>query len=318
MRRWFRAAAVGAPIVISLILVGCGRPKDEPDAPLGEGGGVAAGPGGSTTLQPLPGKAGAVLKGHVRVKAPPDLMAKNAELRAKMEQSNDKDVCYTSASPEERSEQQLILDDQGGVRYAVVWIQPPDGYFFAVDPKDKAWPDNVDVHKPKELKQPHCAFIPHVDWVVPEVLDPAGKGDPGKTIKTGQALVVSNGAKVAHNTKWDSSNSPNSGSLGTLGSGDAKEVPLRGNNALVQFSCNIHPWMNAYVWVFDHPYAAVTDEHGYYEIKNVPVGSKVRITAWHELGPNKGFLKPSKIKGEKIKLEVGENVHDFTLDLGGQ
>ena len=110
---------------------------------------------------------------------------------------------------------------------------------------------------------------------------------------SGQKFLVSNTAATSHNTKWDSENSSSSGGVGTLPADSApKKVSLKGNNALVHFSCNIHPWMDAYVWVFNHPYAAVTKADGTYEIKNVPAGSKVRITAWHEMGPRKVLALP--------------------------
>jgi hypothetical protein len=41
------------------------------------------------------------------------------------------------------------------------------------------------------------------------------------------------------------------------------------------------PWMQAYVWVFDHPFAAVSDEVGQYQIDGVPDGDYA-IHAWHE------------------------------------
>ena len=39
--------------------------------------------------------------------------------------------------------------------------------------------------------------------------------------------------------------------------------------------------MECYARVFDHPYYAVTDAEGRFEIKNVPVG-QWRLFVWHE------------------------------------
>ena len=36
-----------------------------------------------------------------------------------------------------------------------------------------------------------------------------------------------------------------------------------------EVTCDIHPWMKAWWMVFDHPYFAVTDAKGYFEIKKV-------------------------------------------------
>lgn len=42
-----------------------------------------------------------------------------------------------------------------------------------------------------------------------------------------------------------------------------------------------HPWMSAYIIRAPHPYYAVTDEHGRFELKDVPPGTYV-LKMWHE------------------------------------
>ncbi len=54
----------------------------------------------------------------------------------------------------------------------------------------------------------------------------------------------------------------------------AVEIPIR-------FKCDVHPWMFAYVAVFDHPFYAVTAKDGTYTIQNVPKGKYV-LEAFHE------------------------------------
>lgn len=317
MRPTFLAvAAFGAPLLLSLALIGCGRPKDDDEG----GGAVESKDAGKPAvvkadLKPLEGKAGAVLKGKVTIKGKPNTDALTKEIqKAMLDKVEQKATCFDMAPDAEKTEQKWVIDDKtGGVGNVVVWIQPPENTFFKVDPanNDKWWPEKV------ELKQPHCAFIPHVSWAVPTLADPA---DPKKTIPSGQQFLVSNSADVSHNTKWESiSGTSNANELGTIKAHtDPQPVALKGNNSLVHFVCNIHGWMDAYVWVFNHPYAAVTKPDGTYKIENVPAGSKVRITAWHEKGPNNGFLTPSKIKGDEIELKEGETVKDFDLDYKEQ
>jgi hypothetical protein len=49
----------------------------------------------------------------------------------------------------------------------------------------------------------------------------------------------------------------------------------------VKFKCDVHPWMTAFAFVMDHPFFAVTDEKGMFEIKGLPAGTYT-VTAWHE------------------------------------
>jgi plastocyanin len=48
-----------------------------------------------------------------------------------------------------------------------------------------------------------------------------------------------------------------------------------------KIKCDVHPWMGAYIAVFNHPFFSVTGEEGVYEIKNVPPG-KYTVEVWHE------------------------------------
>ena len=50
---------------------------------------------------------------------------------------------------------------------------------------------------------------------------------------------------------------------------------------MVRFMCNVHGWMASYVGVMEHPYFAVSDEAGHFEIPNLPPGTYT-LEAWHE------------------------------------
>jgi len=45
--------------------------------------------------------------------------------------------------------------------------------------------------------------------------------------------------------------------------------------------CDVHPWMNAFVGVFSHPFFAVTGTDGKFTISGLDPGT-YEITAWHE------------------------------------
>lgn len=74
---------------------------------------------------------------------------------------------------------------------------------------------------------------------------------------------------------------------------------------LVQFKCEVHPWMFAYVGVVDHPYFAVTDKDGSFKISGLPAG-EYTVEAVH--------LKAGR-KTQKITVGADDKkTVDFTLE----
>jgi hypothetical protein len=65
---------------------------------------------------------------------------------------------------------------------------------------------------------------------------------------------------------------------------------------IVSLHCDVHPWMQAFVAIVDHPYVAVTGQDGSFEIRGVPPG-KYELEAWH---PTQGSRSASvTVKGRK-------------------
>jgi hypothetical protein len=66
---------------------------------------------------------------------------------------------------------------------------------------------------------------------------------------------------------------------------------------LLNLTCYAHPWQHAYVYIFDHPYVAVTDEKGEFVITDIPPGSYT-VKAWHEaLGTTE--IRDVKVESKK-------------------
>ena len=59
--------------------------------------------------------------------------------------------------------------------------------------------------------------------------------------------------------------------------------------------------MGGYIWVFPHPYFAVTDKDGSFEISKVMPG-KYRLISWHE---EKGWLTGGE-SGIEITIRADE------------
>ena len=68
--------------------------------------------------------------------------------------------------------------------------------------------------------------------------------------------------------------------LGRYPRGDTRRVRFD-KPGVVKVFCEIHSHMSATVMVFDHPWFAMPDDAGRFELATVPPGDR-QITAWHE------------------------------------
>jgi hypothetical protein len=163
------------------------------------------------------------------------------------------------------SEEWVINKDSKGVRWVVVWLAPENA-----DQKLPVHPNLQAVPKAEVLvDQPCCKFEPHV-----------------VALRQGQVVAVKNSAPITHNVNW--AGIRNRGDNKILAPGaEVKIDDLKASPFPVQVQCNIHPWMKGWVRIFDHPYFAITDENGRFELKNAPAG-KYRLVVWHEVGFHNG------------------------------
>jgi Polysaccharide lyase family 4, domain II len=201
----------------------------------------------------------------------------------------DKDQAHCLSKGAILKEEYVINPKNKGVRWVMVYLMSVGGFNkdIPIHPKLKA------IKNPAvELDQPCCRFEPHV-----------------LALREGQTLVVKNSAPVVHNVNIN----------GAKGLSLNRILPpsgeLKVENALAQplpisVACNIHGWMTGKVFVLKHPYFAVTDEDGKFEIKNAPAGT-YRLVIWHEgMGWVVGDKEPSKM-GKKITIKADE-----VTDLG--
>jgi hypothetical protein len=233
-------------------------------------------------LLPSPALAAwGTIKGQVVWDSP--TLPKREELKV------DKDQAACLAKGKLLSEKVLVNPKNKGVRYVVVWL---------IDAKDPMKPLPIapavaGLAKPTvEIDQPCCLFEPRV-----------------VALREGQTLVIKNSAAIPHNAKLDGGDKgPNINQLippgGML---PVKDVVAR--PTAIPLGCTIHGWMNGYIRVFKHPYYAVTDADGTFEIKDAPAG-KYRLVVWHETGWVTGDTTPSK-NGKLIDIKA-----DGVTDLG--
>ncbi|MFQ5890328.1 MAG: carboxypeptidase regulatory-like domain-containing protein [Gemmatimonadota bacterium] len=166
----------------------------------------------------------------------------------RLEVTKDHEVC--GAEPKV-AEDLLVKSGTNGLRNAVVSLSDiTEGKPFGTQ------------SEPRALDQRGCRFAPHV-LVVP----------------AGAPFAVLNSDGILHNFSTRSSeNRPiNKAQPGMLKKLQVKfRQPER-----IRVECDIHEWMEAWIVVAAHPYYAVTDENGSYQLEEVPPG-RYTLEVWHE------------------------------------
>ncbi|RJQ47935.1 MAG: carboxypeptidase regulatory-like domain-containing protein [Nitrospiraceae bacterium] len=77
------------------------------------------------------------------------------------------------------------------------------------------------------------------------------------------------------------------------------------DTGFIRVTSNSDPWIRGFVYIFDHPYAAVTDGRGEFVLDNLPPG-EYTLTAWHEdAGIQKKNIKVTPSGTMEIEIEFG-------------
>lgn len=195
-------------------------------------------------------------------------------------------------------EDYIVNPKSKGLKNVFIWIDVTGAAKCARFPAADIHPSLATAAKPsEEIELRNCRFIPHV-----------------LAVRAGQKLTVKNNSVDAHNVLFESAKtSGNRGFSGTINAGGIFELPnpLEDHPSPIVLNCSIHPWMKAYVRVFGHPYFAVTDEDGKFEIKLAPVG-KYSLYIHHN--PNGWFNGAEGSKGKALDIQPGNmNLGEFKM-----
>jgi hypothetical protein len=303
----YRGPIVGISfLLLAALIVGCGSRRGSDDDFSDPGPMPRVGPATSKGDLGTPIKPGkAVLKGKITIDNPPDIAKLNEEFVSKVSKlasPADRPHCLDLVpenQKDQKQEQDWKVGSGNGLGQVFVYLRPAQDSYFALDPED---PRILAARKdPAVIDQPHCAYVPHATRLLPDFRDL--KGNEEKKVQT---LIIKNTAKIGHNVKFpDGKNVP----LSSDG-GEIKIDYLKADYTPLSISCSIHPWMNANILVLDHPYSAITNENGEYEIKNVPAG-KMRVIVWHGKAD---FVTANKARGEEIEFKSDQTlVKDFEV-----
>jgi plastocyanin len=159
----------------------------------------------------------------------------------------------------------------------------------------KAKKVHPDLKKSKEktvvFDQKGCRFIPRTLFV-----------------RTDQTVTVKSDDDVAHNTHTYPFRNQAVNFLLKPKNRSGEEVSNRRAESLpTSVKCDIHPWMQAYWLILDHPYGAITDKTGRFTIDKLPVGEH-EFRVWQE---RSGYVPAGEKRGFKVVITANE-----TTDLG--
>ena len=157
--------------------------------------------------------------------------------------TKDQQACGTEVPDES-----LVVGPEKGIKNVVVRITDIK--------KGKKWDAKA------VLDQKKCHFLPHVAIV------PAGAD-----------LEILNSDGILHNFHTYSTLNP------SINKAQPKFRPRMvekfAKPEIIKLTCDDHPWMKGWLVVSDHPYVAVTDDRGTFELTGVPAGT-YRVEIWHE------------------------------------
>lgn len=177
-----------------------------------------------------------------------------------LEVNKDKEVCAVG----EKKSQALVVGPNGGIKFAVVSLT------------------NVTKGKPMEngavLDQKGCEYLPHV-----------------LIVAAGTELEIKNSDGILHNIHtYSEKNKPVNRAQPKF----KKVIKEKfAEPEMVKVTCDVHGWMTGWLAVAEHPYYAITDDTGAFQLTDVPAGD-YEIKVWQE--------------------KLGESTQKVTVPAGGE
>jgi len=145
-----------------------------------------------------------------------------------------------------------------------------------------------DMPAPVQISQKDCMYSPRVN-----------------TAMVGQEIAISNDDKTLHNVHaYKGLDTQNWFNIAQPPNAPPVKKILKDFH-MATFQCDVHPWMNAYISITEHPYQGVSATDGTVVLKNPPVPNKAyKVASWHErLGVQKAEVIVKADETVEISLE---------------
>lgn len=172
-----------------------------------------------------------------------------------------------SVCGKEAPNENVVADKNGRLQNVIVYV------------KDAKFTGKVAPVANASLDQKQCRYFPHV-----------------QAVTVGTPLSLMNNDAILHNVHANESDMTVFNVAMPI-KGQKLPIPMR-KPGLMKLQCDAgHTWMNGWIYVFEHPYFAVTDDKGAFAIKDVPAGDYT-LELWHEPtdGKGAGIRTTTKVK----------------------
>jgi plastocyanin len=202
---------------------------------------------------------GATLTGRVKIKG---------EIPKRRKIQTNADPKCAAMHPGDLLTDDFVIDPAGNVQYALVHVKEGLGDQKVTVPK-----------APAVVEQKGCRFEPHVVGVM-----------------VGQELMFRNMDDLMHIVHVQPRTNKEFG-FSQAKRGEERPKVFT-SKELIRLFCDVHPWMECWIHVLDHPFHATTGPDGRFRIKGLPPG-KYTIEAWHS--KYKPVTQEIEVKGKESK-----------------
>ena len=160
--------------------------------------------------------------------------------------------CVAEVGADERPDESILLGTGSALQNVFVYVKDEmSGHSFPIPTE------------PVVLDQDKCRYSPRVVGV-----------------RVGQPLAIRNSDPLLHNVRAEGKvNQPFNMSTPLEGVSFNRTFATR--EVMVDFKCDVHAWMRAFVGVLEHPYFGTTGQDGRVALNNLPPGTYT-VEAWHE------------------------------------
>lgn len=177
-------------------------------------------------------------------------------------------------------EKLIVHKEDRGIANVIIWLDVKSGQKVETHASYSSDPQGI-----VRLANKGCRFDPHVC-----------------VLRPGQTLLIENPDQVDHNTAAGLDRNSPFNHLTIAGQSVRHSKFERSEKLPASIQCSIHPWMTGWLVIKDHPYVAVTDVHGRFEMKNLPAGEHTFVV-WHEMS---GYVQEVTRENKKETWKSGK------------